>query len=117
MKVLPLKDQLNGFRAEIKRTGEKLLELRKDNEFTPPPMIGERAPDRLVGTTVTGRAETSGLADCEAGAASTIAAPRPDYGEMNANLMLAFRCLEDARMRVGKVIQALEGGESIYDRQ
>ena len=37
-------------------------------------------------------------------------------GEMIANLMLAFRSLEDARMRMGKAIQAHEGGESVYDK-
>ncbi len=36
-------------------------------------------------------------------------------GEMLANLMLAYRHLEDAAMRVGKAIQAFEGGSSIYD--
>jgi len=36
--------------------------------------------------------------------------------ETNANLMLAFRHLEDCRMRLGKVIQALDGGTSVYKR-
>lgn len=36
--------------------------------------------------------------------------------EMRANIMLSFRHLEDARMRLGKVIQAREGGESVYDK-
>ncbi len=36
-------------------------------------------------------------------------------GEMKANLMLAVRHLEDARMRLGKVIQAKNGGVSCYD--
>ena len=35
--------------------------------------------------------------------------------EVNANLTLAYRHLEDARMRLGKVIQHCEGGESGYD--
>lgn len=39
-----------------------------------------------------------------------------DRGEMIANMMLAYRHLEDARMRTGKVIQALEGGASAYDK-
>ena len=39
-----------------------------------------------------------------------------DKGEMIANAMLAYRCLEDASMRIGKVLQALNGGDSIYDR-
>lgn len=38
-----------------------------------------------------------------------------DRGEMIANVMLAYRHLEDASMRLGKAIQAYEGGVSIYD--
>jgi hypothetical protein len=30
--------------------------------------------------------------------------------------MLAYRHLEDASMRLGKVMQALDGGVSVYDR-
>lgn len=36
---------------------------------------------------------------------------------MCANLVLAFRHLEDARMRIGKVLQASQGGVSILDKQ
>lgn len=39
-----------------------------------------------------------------------------DRGEAIANVMLAYRHLEDARMRLGKVIQAADGGVSILDR-
>lgn len=39
-----------------------------------------------------------------------------DRGEMIANLMLAYRHLEDASMRLGKTIQAHDGGVSVYDR-
>ncbi len=43
-------------------------------------------------------------------------APNAEFaGEMKANLMLAVRHLEDARMRLGKVIQAKNGGASCYD--
>jgi len=38
-----------------------------------------------------------------------------DFGEMIANAMLAYRCLEDASMRLGKVLQAKNGGVSVYD--
>lgn len=38
------------------------------------------------------------------------------HGEFRANITLAFRHLEDARMRLGKAIQALDGGISIYDK-
>lgn len=40
-----------------------------------------------------------------------------DKGEARANLMIAFRHLEDARMRLGKAIQAADGGTSIYDKR
>lgn len=38
------------------------------------------------------------------------------HGEMKANIMLSFRHLEDARMRLGKAIQAFDGGTSVYDK-
>jgi hypothetical protein len=37
-------------------------------------------------------------------------------GESRANVMLAFRHLEDCRMRLGKAIQAYDGGTSVYPR-
>ena len=39
-----------------------------------------------------------------------------DAGEMRANVMLAYRHLEDAAMRLGKVLQAYDGGTSVYDK-
>ena len=39
-----------------------------------------------------------------------------DKGEIIANIMLAHRHLEDARMRIGKAIQAYDGGASVYSR-
>lgn len=42
---------------------------------------------------------------------------RPDqHGEMKANIILAYRHLEDARMRIGKVLQAAGDGVSILDK-
>jgi hypothetical protein len=38
------------------------------------------------------------------------------HSEMKANVMLAVRHLEDARMRFGKVIQYSGDGVSIYDK-
>ena len=38
------------------------------------------------------------------------------HGEMKANIMLAYRHLEDARMRLGKVVQAFDGGTSCYPK-
>jgi hypothetical protein len=39
-----------------------------------------------------------------------------DKGEILANLIIAYRHLEDARMRIGKAIQAYDGGISAYKR-
>lgn len=39
-----------------------------------------------------------------------------DRGEMIANLMLCYRHLEDASGRLGKALQAKDGGVSVYDR-
>ena len=39
-----------------------------------------------------------------------------DFGEMKANIMLAYRHVEDARMRLGKAVQAFDGGTSCYPR-
>jgi len=41
---------------------------------------------------------------------------KEDRGEVMANLTLAYRCLEDASMRIGKVKQHLNGGVSVYDK-
>lgn len=35
--------------------------------------------------------------------------------EAIANAVLAFRHAEDSAMRLGKILQALNGGESVYD--
>lgn len=36
--------------------------------------------------------------------------------EAYANVVLAYRHLEDASMRLGKAIQSLDGGISVYDK-
>lgn len=38
------------------------------------------------------------------------------HGEMKAQIMLAVRHLEDARMRLGKVCQYAGDGVSVYDK-
>ncbi len=41
----------------------------------------------------------------------------PDqHAEMKANIMLTYRHLEDARMRIGKILQAAGDGVSIHDK-
>ena len=42
--------------------------------------------------------------------------PMSRGANMAANLILAFRGLEEARMRLGKVLQAYNGGVSIFDK-
>lgn len=37
--------------------------------------------------------------------------------EEDNNLVLVYRHLEDASMRLGKAIQAVDGGVSVYDRE
>lgn len=43
-------------------------------------------------------------------------APGADVGEIIANFTLAYRHLEDASQRLGKAIQAADGGISVYDK-
>lgn len=42
--------------------------------------------------------------------------PGENLVECVANIMLAYRHLEDCRMRLGKAIQAVDGGVSVYDK-
>ncbi len=42
--------------------------------------------------------------------------PSSRNANIKENLTLVYRHLEDARMRLGKAMQALQGGESILDR-
>jgi len=59
----------------------------------------------VLGTDVKCLIHHSRLNDPEPGASPEIA----------ANIILAFRHLEDARMRLGKAIQASDGGKSVYN--
>jgi len=43
--------------------------------------------------------------------------PKSNHQETAANVTLAFRHLEDARMRMGKAIQAYNGGVSCYNKR
>lgn len=45
------------------------------------------------------------------------AVPGGNHGEIVANITLAYRHLEDASSRLGKAIQAADGGVSVYDRE
>lgn len=65
--------------------------------------------------------ERARLLDCGAAIKTLMATDEvnnsPQISEAKANIMLAFRHIEDARMRCGKVLQALDGGVSVYDRK
>jgi hypothetical protein len=50
------------------------------------------------------------------GAKTQVFTSKSDISEMISNSMLAYRHLEDASMRLGKVIQAYDGGVSVYDK-
>ena len=39
-----------------------------------------------------------------------------DKAEMLGQITLAFRHLEDARMRIGKTVQYHDGGKSVYEK-
>jgi hypothetical protein len=61
-------------------------------------------------------AEVKGLAVLAKEAPRPQGEPREDRGETIANIMLAYRHLEDASMRLGKALQSIDGGVSVYDR-
>jgi hypothetical protein len=66
--------------------------------------------DKLRAACLVVEGEVRGLTPCVA----DLEAEQPQ--EVNANLMLAVRHLEDARMRLGKAIQwGAQGGVSCYD--
>lgn len=50
------------------------------------------------------------------GMAANVARTGAINGEVPANVTLAYRHLEDASMRLGKALQALDGGVSVYDK-
>jgi hypothetical protein len=63
------------------------------------------------------RRELKPIADKVAAlASSAIKTGAPSVAEAVENAILAYRHLEDASMRLGKAIQALDGGVSVYDR-
>lgn len=66
-------------------------------------MTGLREDIKAVAAQVVAAKPSQGLAES-------------NLGEMIANVTLAYRHLEDASMRLGKAIQAYEGGDSVYDK-
>lgn len=79
-------------------------------------------PDTIVGAEARGlymlcndiRRAIKSAAEITDGARSHPAARTS--GETVANITLAYRHLEDASMRLGKALQALDGGVSVYDK-
>lgn len=87
---------------------------------------GELVPIEEIGLCVQNRRYRMDVKDCEqlrreikALDGSRALLPndaRPMWGEAGTCAMLAYRHLEDASLRLGKAIQALDGGVSVYDK-
>lgn len=86
---MPFNDRCNAIRAAIKQEAQCVLSLRRLITVNQPTPMADRPLLQIAS----------------------------DPGEMAANLTLAYRHMEDAAMRVGKAIQAWDGGVSCYDRQ
>lgn len=82
---MKLKDKLNGIRTDLLMIEQAIHEVKSG---------------------VTG--------DAEMPIPAFVLQPVSNKGEILANLTLAFRHIEDARMRLGKSIQAYDGGVSVY---
>lgn len=107
----------------VHRSGEERDTTRTRFPFTPPTMpgtaeIGKEDPEVAGFNAVRGhiKAIAKNLHGIKTRYGAERMAPSEDRGEVLANLTLAYRCLEDASMRMGKAIQARDGGVSVYDR-
>ncbi len=82
--------------------------------ITEPTLVGQINARRRAIKAIAGQVD-----DLKAGAMAEAKFTTSDLkntGECIANLTLAYRHLEDASMRLGKAIQAADGGVSVYDR-
>ena len=77
---------------------ERITKLRKEVKR----LAAEVLLLKKEATNVTGQSKRSALTDA--------------HEAMIANVMLSYRHLEDAGMRLGKVVQAYDGGVSVYDK-
>lgn len=94
-------DKLTVYRNEIGKIEKRILDLKKHSLFN----TSYRKPFALA------------VLEFEGIPVGYEPLPKEaDPGEMLANIMLAYRHLEDARMRIGKIFQALDGGKSVYNR-
>lgn len=75
----------------------------------------KEACDRLRGELLTIEKRVRGLKDHHTAFKGADAFPG-QHGEMIAQSMLAVRHLEDARMRLGKVLQYARDGVSVFDK-
>jgi hypothetical protein len=63
------------------------------------------------------RTEIEGIKRSAIGMMTCVIECEPEaLSEARSNVKIAFRHLEDARMRFGKAIQAADGGTSVYDK-
>lgn len=115
--------------AEVARI-EAAIELAKELNRVPDPVLRSRLPGDDFGKTATLidtvgqlRGNLKQLVERLNQLRKTLASnggppltlpPESDRGEMAANATLALRAAEDASMRLGKVIQAYDGGKSVY---
>lgn len=97
MEPKTFKEQCNDLRVDCKRIEDACRELKNTEAVTGPCCIRKMTPDEI-------EEERSNPK------------PKPNRPEMAANLMLAVRHMEDARMRLGKAIQYSVDGVSKYDK-
>ncbi len=104
----------NSARSGIKLVADAVNELRADSKPQPATALhmqpgAKLKPDNGVVITIDGPYSAE-LAKC-----FDIDDPGVDP-EVIANVTIAYRHLEDASMRLGKALQALDGGVSVYDK-
>jgi hypothetical protein len=87
--IVPLKEVCANLRRELKGIEETLRALKQHPDVPEPRRPGAAVPEKFPG----------------------------QAGEMLAQAMLAVRHIEDARMRVGKILQYADDGVSILDKQ
>ena len=83
----------------------------------PPEMSKEVFTDSVNTVRKAIKKEGKFLMDFKAAVMNATLPINADTGEIIANIMLTYRHLEDASMRLGKVLQAVDGGVSVYDKE
>ena len=97
MEPKTFEEQCNELRADCKRIEDACRELKNTEAVTGPCFLRQMTPEEIEEARRNPKVE-------------------PNRPEMAANLMLAVRHMEDARMRLGKAIQHSGDGVSKYDK-